>query len=107
LGGGSCSARRPHPEGLAFLADAQLLLPELVEGREACAQALVAEALAVVADLAVRVALDQPLDLRLQFRRGLLLLAVEEEVPLDLQLPHRQVDPVEVFGQGHALSLAA
>ena len=60
-------------EGLALLARAQLLLPQLVEGRVARGQALVAEALAVVADLGVGVAPDERLDLRLQLRRRLLL----------------------------------
>jgi hypothetical protein len=96
-----------HAERLAFLADPQALLPELVERRVAGAEALVAEALAVVADLGVGVTLDQRLDLGLQVGGGLLLLAVEEEVPLHLQLTHRHVEAVEVVREGHALRLAS
>src|SRR5262245_35667515 len=45
-----------HPEGLALLARAQLLAPELVERVVLRGQGLVSEALGVVADLRVRVA---------------------------------------------------
>ena len=83
--------------GAALLARTDLLLPELVERRVARAQALEAEAVAVVADLAVREPLDQRLDLRLQLGGRLPLGAVEEQVPLDLQLAEHDVDAVEVL----------
>src|SRR2546425_114770 len=93
-----------HPEGLALLAQAELLGPQLVEGVVPRGQGLVPEALGVVADLRVRVPAGGGLQPGLRGGRRLLLDAAEELVPLDLDLPDRSLEGVEVFGEGHACS---
>src|SRR5262245_21491802 len=90
-------------EGLALFDGPQPLAPQLVERVVAGGQALIAEALAVVADLLVRVLAHQLLHAELELVGRLPLDAAEELVPLDLELPDRLLELVQIVAEWHEL----